>query len=156
MENSHICLALKVEYSYKALHLCSKRRQRIKCKFEINCQHCAITSIFRPVNCGGHRPDFSAFYMKNILILCRIWGSHSGSYTYPYFWDVASCSLYLNDVSEVRITSVFKVQNYPSKKPARSRRLGGHEFFRNVELTYRLHGATSQKVATSINTLSLL
>jgi hypothetical protein len=34
------------------------------------------------------------------------------------FWDIAPCSPYMNDVSEERITSIFMVENQPSKKTA--------------------------------------
>jgi hypothetical protein len=37
------------------------------------------------------------------------------------FWDIAQCSLYVNpDISEERITSIFRVENYPRRKPASS------------------------------------
>jgi hypothetical protein len=34
-------------------------------------------------------------------------------------WDISSCSPYiLTDISEERITSIFRIENEPRKKPA--------------------------------------
>jgi hypothetical protein len=39
-------------------------------------------------------------------------------------WDIAPFSPYVSDVSEERITSIFRVENQQSKKPVCSRWLG--------------------------------
>jgi hypothetical protein len=60
------------------------------------------------------------------------------------------------DVSEENITSIFRVENQPSNKPARLGRFariifdpeeGSDNFLRNIGFIYRLHDAVSQKMA---------
>jgi hypothetical protein len=73
------------------------------------------------------------------------------------FWDVAQCSVYVTDVSDQRITSIFRVDNQPShllhigfllcKFPTLKMEaiLPPRRRFSN-----ELHGAISQKVPTII------
>jgi hypothetical protein len=53
------------------------------------------------------------------------------------------------DVSEERITSIFRVENQPRKKRSCSRWLGK---ISRINSTYGLHGAISQKMTTFITT----
>jgi hypothetical protein len=57
-------------------------------------------------------------------------------------YDIALCSFYVNDVSEESITSIFRVENNPSRK-ACTRWLARWS-------TYGLHGAVFHKMAAFV------
>jgi hypothetical protein len=77
------------------------------------------------------------FLKKKILIL-----------NLAIFWEIKPHSLYVN-VSEERITSIFRVKNKLNKKPE-CNVSPVDNFAPKHQFTYGLHGAVSQKMTTFI------